>query len=135
MPGRPALTPSSRPADDSNDMSGRLGEILLAGAALGALWCWLQYGPWGGVRYQRRAAWLRPAMMRRVLRAARRKEQALDREIRAFLRRAASRPAGRPDRVDGAARTGGDAERNEGAGPDTLKRQSGPTHRRPGRPL
>jgi len=70
-------------------MSGRLGGILVGAVLAAALWCWLQYGPWAGVRYQRRAAWLRASTLRRVLRAARRKERALDHEIRRFLRRAA----------------------------------------------
>jgi hypothetical protein len=77
-------------------MGGRLAEVLVGAVVAAAVWCWLQYGPWAGVRYQRSAAWLRPSAMRRVLRAARRKERALEREIRRFLRKAAPQ---RPDRA------------------------------------
>jgi hypothetical protein len=118
-------------------MNGRLVEILIGGVLVGALWCWLQYVAWGGVRYQRRAAWLRPALMRRVLRAARHRRRALDREIQQLLRRAASRPAEWPDQAERGDRAAGGLDRNEPLDPDTLKRQSGPqgpTHRKPGSP-
>jgi hypothetical protein len=96
---------------------GTLPGILLGGIALAVLWYWLQYVAWGGVRWNRRAAWLRPATMRRVLRAARRKDRALDREIRTVLR---SPPS---------PRTAGETEEGPGARPPPR-----PAHRRPGNP-
>jgi hypothetical protein len=96
---------------------GTLPGILLGGIVLAVLWYWLQYVAWGGVRLNRRAAWLRPATMRRVLRAARRKDRALDREIRTLLRSPSS------------PRTAGEGERGPGTKPPPR-----PAHRRPGSP-
>jgi hypothetical protein len=81
-------------------MGRALVEVLVGGAVVGALWLWLQYVAWGGVRYQRRAAWLPSSLARRVKREARRKQRKLDREIRRFLRRTASRPARSADQPD-----------------------------------
>lgn len=60
-------------------------DVALAGAVLAALWIYLEFAVWPGLRRHVRATWLRSGSIRRAVRFDKRRSAAFDREIRRFL--------------------------------------------------